>query len=81
MNKYSIKFELSCPNNDQRIAYQASIETDRTIMAENLYGYFASLASAFHEDLADQAYERFGGRQTIRAHHHGVDIETVRGDQ
>lgn len=79
MNIYRFKFEVDCPNNDQRICYQVEIQADRTIMVENISGHFLSLTSAYHEDIADSAYQRFGGYQIIKAHHHGVDVETRRG--
>ena len=79
MNIYKTRFEVSCPNNGERICYQVEIRSDCTIMVENIAGFFASLYSEYHEAIADSAYERFGGYQVIRAHHHGVDIETRRG--
>ncbi len=81
MNIYRFNFEVDCPNNDQRIAYQVEIQSARTIMVENIAGYFLSLTSAFHEDIADNAYQRFGGQQIIKAHHHGVGVETRRGEE
>lgn len=79
MNTYTYRFELDCPNNGQRIAYRVEITADRTIMVENIAGFFNSLTAAYHEDIADKAHQAFGGKQTITAHHHGVDIETRRG--
>jgi hypothetical protein len=34
---------------------------------------------AYHEKVADNLHYQFGGRQILKAHHHGVDIETRRG--
>lgn len=79
MNTYTYRFEVSCPNNGERIAYQAEINVNRTIMAENIAGFFSSLTSAYHEEIAESAYEAFGGHQIISAHHHGVDVKTERG--
>lgn len=80
MNIYRTTFEIECPNNSHRIRYHAEIATQSVIMVERIYGHFASLTSAFHEDIADSAFEAFGGRQVIKAHHHGVDVETIRGN-
>jgi hypothetical protein len=79
MNKYKFSFELECPNNSQRIAYQAEITVDRVIMVENIASFFLSYTAAYHEEIADASYETFGGYQVITAHHHGVDVETTRG--
>jgi len=81
MNIYCFKFECECPNNQQRIAYRVEIRSAQTIMVENIAGFFLSFTAAYQEDIADQSYQRFGGQQTISAHHHGVDIETRRGWQ
>ena len=81
MNNYKFSFDAECPNNGARISYQVEIETDQVIMAENISRFFLSYTAAYHEDIAESSYERFGGRQTIKAHHHGVDIETRRGWQ
>ena len=35
----------------------------------------------FHEKMADHLAHQFPNtRQFLRAHHHGVDVETVRGE-
>jgi hypothetical protein len=36
------------------------------------------LPKPYHENIADDLAAKFGGRQCLTAHHHGVDIETVR---
>lgn len=79
MNIYRFKFEAECPNNQQRIAYLVEIRITQTIMVENIARHFLSLTEGYHEDIADESYQRFGGMQTITAHHHGVDVETRRG--
>ena len=80
MNTYKYNFEIECPNNNnQRIAYRVEITVDRVIMVENIASFFLSYTAAFHEEVADASYETFGGYQVISAHHHGVDIETRRG--
>lgn len=36
------------------------------------------IKQGFHEQIADELHRRFGGRQVLQAHHHGVDIQTIR---
>lgn len=79
MNSYTHSFTVACPNNGARIDYTATIETVDRIMVEEIVAECAKLGADFHEDIADKLLARFGGVQTIKAHHHGVDIETRRG--
>lgn len=79
MNIYRYTFKAKCPNNDQRIAYELTLESPTMVMVEKITGCCDELVSGFHEDLADLLLLKLGGKQTIRAHHHGVDVETVRG--
>lgn len=80
MNTYTIKFMVKCPNNDAVIIYALSIESKVTIMVEGIVEAVDALPRAgFHEDIADLLTMALPGRQTLKAHHHGVDIQTVRG--
>lgn len=79
MNVYRYEFVVACPNNDVRVRYTLRIEKADKIMVEEIVAA-CTLDSAYHEDLADKLHARFGGRQTLVAYHHGVWIETVRGD-
>lgn len=79
MNSYRYAFRVKCPNNDQRVAYDLSIESPTTIMVEKIMACCDEIKEGFHENIADLLLQKLGGKQTIRAHHHGVDIETVRG--
>jgi hypothetical protein len=80
MNRYSITFMAKCPNNDRIIRFALSIESKATIMVEDILKAVDELpATGFHEDIADALTVAVPGRQTLCAHHHGVDIETVRG--
>lgn len=79
LNVYEHSFECLCPNNGARISYRLRIETDRVIMVEKIVLACELWNEAYHESLADNLYYQFGGRQTLWAHHHGVDIKTVRG--
>lgn len=80
MNIYRRQFVAACPNNGESIIYQLSIEAgDRMIPVEHIVTATALHKKGFHEAIADELFERFGGRQVLKAHHHGVDIETIRG--
>ena len=63
------------------IIYEIEIESDAMIQVEHIttQAKLCRLNPSYHEKIADTFFERFGGRQTINAHHHGVDIETRRG--
>jgi hypothetical protein len=54
-----------------------TIESPRMIMVEDLQAATSEL-NGYHEEFADTLWQSFGGRQTLIAHHHGTDIETVR---
>jgi hypothetical protein len=79
VNIYRHQFVSNCPNNGQAIIYALTIETDRVIYAEHITIAAALRNRSFHEAIADDLFARFGGKQTLTAHHHGVDIETRRG--
>lgn len=79
MNVYRYRFTSTCPVNGAAIAYALEIETTETIMVEDLVAECGRFPDAFHEAIAEALYARFGGRQTLKAHHHGVDIRTIRG--
>ena len=48
------------------------------LMVENLIEVVTMHDRGYHEDIADQLLREFGGKQTLTANHHGVDIKTVR---
>ena len=79
-NTYRHQFVATCPVNGQPIVYTLAIETTgRVVAVEQIVAATAAVPAAFHEVIADDLYRQFGGRQTLRAHHHGVDIVTIRG--
>lgn len=79
MNIYRRQFVATCPNNGEAIIYSLTIEAgDRMIQVEHICTATALIKQGFHEQIADELHRRFGGRQVLRAHHHGVDIETIR---
>ncbi|WP_431290436.1 hypothetical protein [Burkholderia cepacia] len=78
-NVYRTGFVSRCPTNRQLISYALEIETDEMIHVEHITTAAAMHESGYHEAIADDLFKRFGGRQILKAHHHGVDIETRRG--
>jgi hypothetical protein len=78
-NTYTHRFVANCPNNDMPILYTLCITTDgREIPVEKIVAATKAIGTAYHEAIAYRLIAQFGGLQTLRAHHHGVDIETVR---
>lgn len=83
MNNYSIEFFSNCPTNGVRVKYALSIEVPSklVIQAEQLVAEVEAVESGppvFHEEIADRFAAKFPGSHTLKAHHHGVDIETTR---
>lgn len=79
MNRYSTEFFATCPVNKVRVHYHLAIETDQIISVEDLLERIKTVyAEGFHELMADDLHQTFGGTQTLTAYHHGVNIETVR---
>lgn len=78
MNRYTTEFFAFCPANGVRVKYRLTIRTTRTIAVEEIIDEVTLLHRGFHEDIADQLRETFGGLQVLIADHHGVTIKTVR---
>lgn len=78
-NLYRHAFEARCPANDLPVRYDLEIEAREMIRVEAIVEACAKHKSEYHEAIADDLIAKFGGRQVLRAHHHGVDIETRRG--
>lgn len=81
MNRYIRQFSAICPNNAAVIIYHLMIETDEVIMVEDIVSETDAIGQGYHEAIADHMHAKFGGRQIITAHHHGVDILTRRGGE
>jgi hypothetical protein len=77
-NIYKHTFVAECPSNHQPIVYQLTVTHDQMVRVEHITMACALIKRGFHEDIADQLFERFSGSQVLCAHHHGVDIETHR---
>jgi hypothetical protein len=82
MNTYSTYFCRKCPVNGQTICYNLAISTGgQTILVEDIQGAIRDLPpEGYHEDIAELLTRDLPGQQTLSAHHHGVDIKTVRGE-
>lgn len=78
MNTYTTKFVLTCVVNQQQIEHFLTISTQDVIVVEDLISFIKNLEPAFHEIIADKLAEKFGGKQTLIANHHGVTITTER---
>lgn len=78
MNVYTHRFVATCPRNKRRVQYTLRIELCEMLMVEDLQAFVEKLKDGYHEGFADEFFERFGGVQTLEAHHHGTDIKTVR---
>lgn len=83
MNIYTLIFVSDCPVNGQSIEYHVEITAQRTIFVEDILAQCdaaKTLPKPYHENIADHLYRAFGGKQVIRAFHHGVAIKTTRGE-
>ena len=79
MNTYETTFTVKCPNDDDSIEYNLVIESENTILVEDITSATRIAVPAFHESIADGVFALLGGKQTITAVHQGVRITTVRG--
>lgn len=79
LNKYTLKFSCLCPSNNKQINYTLELQSNEMIFVESLIEFVSQIESGFHEQIADSLEKRFAGLQVLKAHHHGVDIETIRG--
>lgn len=80
MNIYRHQFIAACPGNGSQIIYALEIQSMSMIHVEHITLACKLHNKGYHEAIADDLHNRFGGRQVITAHHHGVDIETIRGN-
>ena len=78
VNVYSFRFKAVCPADGQLIEYEAEIASKAMIRVEAINAVVEGIKSGFHEKIADELWERFGGQQAIRAVHQGVEITTTR---
>lgn len=77
MNVYRQQFRATCPTNGRSVDYVLTIESPRMILVEDIQEATVEL-TGYHEDFANLLWQKFGGKQTLTAHHHGTDVETIR---
>lgn len=77
MNTYRYQFAADCPHNGDTIIYSLAIESKRKIFVEHIKTACALNTEGYQEDIAADLHARFGGRLTLSANHHGVDVLTV----
>lgn len=79
MNKYVIEFVSQCPNDGTNVTYNLIIESKRMILLEDLNDFInENCLTGFHEQMADELFDRFGGCQYMQANHNLGFIETTR---
>lgn len=78
MNTYRTEFFCHCPVNRVRIKYALTIRTRNMVPVEEILSVVEAYDEGYHEEIADELLNRFGGEQTLVADHHGVTIETER---
>lgn len=79
MNIYRHQFVCICPQNKKPIIYDLEVQADHMIMVEHIVVACQVYQQQYHEALADHLQKHLGGKHVLKAHHHGVDIETLRG--
>lgn len=79
MNTYELMATTICPVNNAIIEISIEIKSCHTIIVENLLNFLQENKNILHEELADKLQTKFGGKQIIKAFHHGVWITTERG--
>lgn len=81
MNIYRHQFVCTCPANEQPIIYDFELHSTKMIYVEKIKLACQLWQQEYHEKIADALALQFPGtRQFLRAHHHGVEIETQRGE-
>lgn len=78
MNIYRHTFTATCPSDGETVIYSLEIRSLTMIHVEHIKTAAALIKKGWHEQIADELSNQFGGDQTIIATHQGVEIETVR---
>ena len=84
MNKYELTHVAKCPNNNQKDVYNITIESEETIMVEDINEFFHEnrIAKMYQEQWADALAERFPDAKICFAcEHQGIMITTERGKE
>lgn len=77
---YQHEFVSFCPQNGKAIRYDLEIQSSKMILAEHIITACRLIEKGYHEDIAQQLHARFGQRQILKAHHHGVAVQTTIGE-
>lgn len=77
MNTYRYTFVAACPANGEQIVYSLALQHKDKVLVEHIKTACALHRDGYQEDIAVDLHARFGGTLTLRAMHHGVEIETV----
>lgn len=77
MNAYRYTFVAACPGNGEQIIYSLELRHKDMVRVEHIKTACALHKEGFQEVIAADLHQRFGGVLTLRATHHGVEIETV----
>jgi len=78
MNFYTYGFTTKCPNNSHYIYYTFKLEINKTVMVEDIIKKCSEFKEEYHEDIADNLFRVFTGKQTLTAVHQNVKIKTLR---
>jgi hypothetical protein len=81
MNIYRHQFICACPADKRPIIYTLEVQSAKMIYVEKVVVACQMWQQEYHEKMADALIVQFPGTvQILRAHHHGVDVETRRGE-
>lgn len=79
MNIYEIEFVSRCPNDGTDVTYYLEIISNQMIMLEDINELIVGkFKVGFHEQIADELFAKFGGKQSIMAKHKLGRIHTIR---
>lgn len=79
MNTYRYTFAAACPGNGEQIIYSLELRHPDMVRVEHIKTACALHREGFQEAIAQDLHARFGGVLTLRANHHGVEIESILG--
>jgi hypothetical protein len=77
LNTYRYTFVAACPANGEQIVYSLALQHQDKVLVEHIKTACALHREGYQENIAADLHARFGGTLTLRALHHGVEIETV----
>ena len=79
MNTYETTHRAKCPNGSLVDTYQVKIQSQATIMVEDIISALNDAPSQiFQEDLATLLRSQIGAEITIIGSHHGIQITSFR---